>query len=109
MLIMRPLLGLYRILWKRQFDFIRDAFVDYLIEEWDGDNTLPPKKFRELHIPGRYVSKADARRLLEIDDIGINQLIDTAQLKTVVRSKGMKRLIFVDVTDIANLMQEPSV
>lgn len=100
--------GLYKVLSGSQFDFIRDAFIDYLAEEWDGGeiSLAIQKKSKEQQITGKYVSKANARRLLEIDDVWINQLIEIGKLKTIVRSKGMKRLIFVDVTDIVKLMRE---
>ena len=97
-------LGLYTILEDEQFDFIRDAFIDYLTEEWKGGGLSPSKKkAREPHVTGRYVSKGDTRRILKIDDLNVDKLIEAGELKTVVQSKGMKRLIFVDVQDIAKL------
>jgi hypothetical protein len=100
--------GLYKNkkLSASQFDFIRDAFVDYLAKEWDGCDLS--YFARNKNMGGshkvKYVSKSDARRLLDTDDAWINHFIWTGRLKTMVRSKGMKRLIFVDVADIANLL-----
>lgn len=98
-------IGIYRILSGSQFDFIKDAFVNYLVGEWEGC-IIPPTnrtKVRGHCRTSKYVSKTDAIRLLEADDEGIDQLIEDGSLKTIVRSKGMKRLIFVEVTDIAKL------
>lgn len=97
--------GLYRVLTDRQFDFIRDAFIDYLVEEWDGGH-LPSnhKKGMKQHLTGKYVFKSDARRLLSADEQRITSLVEAGRLRTVVRSKGMKRLVFIDVADIAKLI-----
>lgn len=97
--------GLYKILADSQFDFIRSAFVDYLHEEWEGyDLSLfTGKKSTGRYRKVKYVSKSDARRLLDADDEWINHNIRTGRLKTKVLSKGMKRLIFIDVMDVAKL------
>jgi hypothetical protein len=102
-------IGLYRVLADRQFDFIRGAFIDYLVKEWDGGD-LPSnhKKGTKQHLTGKYVFKSDAKRLLSADEQQITSLIATGRLRMAVRSKGMKRLIFVDVMDTAKLMREAS-
>jgi hypothetical protein len=100
-------IGIYKILSGSQFDFIKAAFVNYLVEEWEGCNIPPTNRTRGRNRCGKskYVSKADAIRLLESDDESIDQLVRDGTLKTIVRSKGMKRLIFVDVMDIAQLRE----
>jgi hypothetical protein len=102
--------GFYRTLSGSQFDFIRDAFVDYLLEEWKGYDLslLTGKKSIDRNHRVKYISKSDARRLLDADDEWINHYIQTGRLKTTVLSKGKKRLIFVDVADIVQLMRECS-
>lgn len=98
-------MGLYKQLSASQFDFIREAFIDYLVKEWNGcdlSSFARNRNMRRSH-KAKYVSKSDARLLLDTDESGINHLIWTGRLKTKVRSKGMKRLIFVDVTDLAKL------
>lgn len=97
--------GLYQILTGGQFGFIKEAFIDYLVEEWDGgDLPYNHKKDGKQHLKGKYVLKSDARRLLSADEQRITSLIENNELRTVVRSKGMKRLIFIDVTDVAKLI-----
>jgi hypothetical protein len=103
-------IGIYKILSGRQFDFIKTAFVNYLVGEWEGCD-IPSKnrtKGRGYYYKSKYVSKADAIRLLEADDKDIDRFVKDGSLKTIVRSKGMKRLIFVDMTDIAKLVRESS-
>lgn len=98
-------MGLYKQLSASRFDFIREAFIDYLVKEWNGcdlSSFARNRNMRRSH-KAKYVSKSDARLLLDTDELGINHLIWTGRLKTKVRSKGMKRLIFVDVTDLAKL------
>jgi len=100
--------GLFKILSECQFGFMKKAFVEYLIERWEGYCVLPASKKNNItpHFENKYISKIDAERLLEIFDGQIDQLIKIGKLKSIVRSKGMKRLIFVDVADIAKLMRE---
>jgi hypothetical protein len=100
--------GLYKTLSVGQFDFIREAFIDYLVKEWKGCDLSSFARNKKMgkYPKTKYVSKSDARRLLAADDESINHFIQTGRLKTEVRSKGMKRLIFIDVKDIATLMHE---
>lgn len=100
-------IGLYQVLTGTQFEFIRNSFIGYLIDEWDGGN-LPSnnKKDKKQHLRGKYVLKSDARRLLNADEQQIFNLIEAGRVRTLVRSKGMERLIFVDVADIAKLISE---
>jgi hypothetical protein len=101
-------IGIHTILSASQFDFMRKAFVDYLLSEWKGFDisafTRNKDKGRQSLI--KYVSKSDAKRILDADDEWINHFIKTGRLTRKVRSKGMKRLIFIDVADIASLMRE---
>lgn len=103
-------MGLYHTLPASRFDFIRNAFVDYLVKDWEGCGLLSfvHKKDCGEDSSVKYVSKSDAQRLLGANNEGINYFIRRGSLKTKIRSKGMKRLIFVDVADIAKLMWESS-
>ncbi|HEV2912600.1 MAG TPA: hypothetical protein VGX92_04725 [Pyrinomonadaceae bacterium] len=100
--------GLFKILSEYQFGFMKKAFVEYLIEKWEGYCVSPAneKNSTTPHFENKYISKIDAKRLLGTFDEQINQLIKTGKLKSIVRSKGMKRLIFVEITDIAKLIRE---
>jgi hypothetical protein len=101
-------MGIYKSLYASEFDFIRNAFVDYLVKEWEGTDlsSFASNKDKSRHPKVKYVSKSDAKRLLDADDEWINHFIQTGRLRTEVRSKGMKRLIFIEVTDIAKLIRE---
>lgn len=98
-------LALFKILSKEQFAFVKNAFIDYLLGTWEGYcvSSLCSKKNAASRLKSRYISKIDARRLLETDDKYIKQIIRTGELKTVGLSKGKKRLIFVELTDIVKL------
>lgn len=103
-------IGFYKTLLGGHYDFIRDAFIDFLIEGWEGCE-IPPftrKKSIKQTPTVKYISKSDAKLILDIDELLIAQLFELGSLRTTVRSKGMKRLIFVDVLDVAKLMREPS-
>jgi hypothetical protein len=91
-----------------QFDFIRSEFSQYYIKncgsdcdsrgDWSGNETW--------HSDSGFISKTDARRLLGIDNGTMNELIKTGTLTAKVQSKGKKRLIFIDLTDLTNLKSE---
>jgi len=100
-------IDLFKTLSEKQFDFIKKGFTEYLIEKWESFYTSPfsQKQYSIASPNGKYVSKNDAKRLLEIFDEQINQLIKAGKLKSIVQSKGKKRLIFVDLADIARFRQ----
>jgi hypothetical protein len=84
---------------------MRETFVNYLVENWDGGCIAygrQPKGAR-WNLNNRYLSKVDAIRLLDADQTHIEHLVETGTLKILVRSKGKKRLIFMEVADIARL------
>jgi hypothetical protein len=102
--------GLHNILPGNQFDFMRIALMDYVIQNRI-HSSFPNSKLSEAiaDFPsGQYVLKSDARRLLGTSYGWVNNCIRQGKIRCISRSKGMKRLIFVDVADIAKLMHEDS-
>lgn len=100
--------GLYKVLSGNQFDFMRSAFIDYsnqvrmleyLPSSVSNEETGDPLK-------SQYISKSDVRRLLGVDNRWINHRIEMSKLKTITRSKGKKRLIFIRVEDFIRLTSE---
>lgn len=84
-------IGLYKTLLGRQYDFIRNAFINYLVERWEGCE-IPPftrKKSIKHASTIKYISKSDAKLLLNIDELLITQLIETGRIRTMIRSKGV--------------------
>jgi len=98
-------IGLYNKLTAGQFEFIKKSFIEYLNDMWDGGyiSTLDSKKGITPQHKSKYISRIDARRLLEADDDQIYQLIGMGKVKTMVQSKGKKRLIFIDLADVSRL------
>ncbi|MCA1617776.1 MAG: TniQ family protein [Acidobacteria bacterium] len=100
--------GLHSVLSGSQFDFIRGVFVEYLTQKRMLD-CLPDTMSNnpiEDSLKSRYVLKSDARRLTGADYAWINHCIRIGRLRTIVRSKGKKRLIFIKVEDVAKLRSE---
>lgn len=100
--------GLHDALSGNRFDFMRSAFIDYISQ-----NRVPgclPVSMRsgidKDSFKGQYILKSDVRRLLRVDNVWINRQIEIGKLKTLTRSKGKKRLIFIKVEDIARLKIE---
>lgn len=100
--------GLHNVLSGGQFDFMRGAFIEYITQN-RMLNCLPDSmshKTVEDSLRSQYILKSDVRRLLGVDYSWINYHIATGGLKTAVRSKGKKRLIFIKAEDIARLGAE---
>jgi hypothetical protein len=97
--------GLHSILSDRQFDFMRIAFIDYITQKQAGGCNLSrhPRRRGKDSLNGPYVLKSDARRLLGVEYPWIDHHIREGQIKTLVQSKGKKRLIFVDLIDITKV------
>lgn len=98
-------LDLYKTLSANSFDFMRSAFVDYLDKNWKGGCSSNFNREKEAAgcFSEKYVSKTDAIRLLETDSGEFNNLIELGELKSVARSKGKKRLTFIEVGGIVKL------
>jgi hypothetical protein len=97
--------GLHGVLSGSQFDFMRGAFIDYITQKRIGDrrSSLRPQKLIRDSPDGPYVLKSDVRRLLGVDYGWINHRIRAGEVKFLVRNKGKKRLIFVDLINITKL------
>lgn len=97
--------GLHGVLSGRQFDFMRIAFIDYVSQKRLGDHhsSRRPQKSSRALPGGPYVLKSDVRRLLGVDYGWINHRIKAGEVRSLVRNKGKKRLIFVDLTEITKL------
>lgn len=97
--------GLHGVLSGRQFDFMRIAFIDHVSQKRLGDHhsSRRPQKSSRALPDGPYVLKSDVRRLLGVDYGWIDHRIRAGEVRSLVRNKGKKRLIFVDLTEITKL------
>jgi hypothetical protein len=100
--------GLHTVLSGRQFDFMRGAFIEYITQHRMLHGRLDSVNYKTVEdsLKSQYVLKSDVRRLLGTDYAWINHCIRTGRLRTLVRSKGKKRLIFIKVEDVAKLRSE---
>ena len=54
----------------------------------------------------QYILKSDLRRLLGVDYVWTDRQVNVDKLKSLVRSKGKKRLIFIELNSLTKLRQE---
>jgi hypothetical protein len=97
--------SLFKILSGSQFEFIKKAFIEYLIRRWDGGHALSSNLLQSA-TPchnSKYISKSDVVRLIDISNRKVDQLIEIGNLKAIVLSKGKKRLFFIDLMEITKL------
>lgn len=97
--------GLHNVLSGSQFDFMRGALIEYITQNRMLNCPSHPVSHKTVEdsLKSQYILKSDVRRLLGVDYSWINYHIATGRLKTTVRSKGKKRLIFIKVEDVARL------
>lgn len=89
--------ALYIQLAPRQFDFLRNAFEEYLLTRWNGGYTESIKRLNDgARQNKKNVSKMEAQRILRIDSDGVEALIKRGSLKAIVRDAGNLRLFLID-------------
>ncbi len=101
--------GLHGVLSGSLFNFMRDAFTDYITQNQIPGCLLAPIRNTPVEDSpmSQYVLKSDVRRLLGVNYTWINYCIEAGKLRTIVRSKGKKRLVFIKVDDIVRLRVGP--
>ncbi len=96
--------GLYEVLTEPEFDFMRNAFQDYLETHWRGGHI---RKLKHLNGCSRkYITKAEAVKLLGVRDSCIDRYVKTGQLKGIVRTAGSRRLFLIERSSAYNLKRK---
>jgi hypothetical protein len=102
--------GLDRYLPGSRFEFMREAFAEYLAVRWEGGHVSNLNRGKRnapgKNHGGRYVSRAEARRLLKTDQAWVDRFVEAGRLKAVVRPAGKKRLFMVDRESLRKLKLE---
>ena len=100
--------GLFRKLPGQQFDFMRVAFAEYLTKHWAGGYLahLNRQEGRAVVRSEKYVSRTEARRLLQTHVRWIDHLVQSGRLKAVVRRRNSKRFVLVEVASLTRLKYE---
>jgi transposase len=99
--------GLYTTLAAPQFNFMRAAFASYAINCWrrQGITSLPQAGTSSpylLQLDGKYVTKTEARRLLEVSGRYITYLVETRQIQPLVyERKAAKPLCLIEISSLA--------
>lgn len=89
--------ALYKQLGAKPLDFMRRAFEEYLVTKWDGGYTTHLKRLNETgRHDSRYASRREAKELLKISVVSVDNLISAGSLKAIVSRKRRSRLILID-------------
>ena len=92
-----------------QYDFLRDAFNEYLSKHWDGGSVGVIRRVKGARASAgenQYVSGMGAAYELRVKWTRFVRLVETGRLKAVVQTQGQKRLFLVDAESLRNLKQE---
>jgi hypothetical protein len=95
---------LYEDLCGHQFDFVREAFAEFLTNRVKSQSE-PRTKVPYVTSRGSdsYISVAQARRLLKITHRAIFELIKTGELDFVIRNEGMALRYLLRLSDLENV------
>ena len=98
--------GLHGVLSGAPFNFMRSAFIEYVTNNWSAgcNSTLEFCKATGSVQGNQYVLKSDVRGLLGADPRWLDEQIARGRLRSVVRSKGKRRLIFIDVSGLSEIL-----
>jgi hypothetical protein len=95
---------LYGDLREPQFDFLREAFAQYLntrlrgqYEDVDGFSSIPASD------DDKYISVTDARRLLKISHDSILDLVKTGEIAFVIRNQDTTLRYLLRLADVENV------
>jgi hypothetical protein len=96
--------GLFQYLPSLQFNFLRNAFQDYLTTRWDGGYAAVIKRKEGVNLGDlTYLTKTKARKILKTDDAGIDQLIESGELKAKVLKRRTNRMFLIESASIEKL------
>lgn len=98
----------YRYLYNEfsgdSFNFIRDAFEEYIRLYWSGGHTSRITRFSGGDMRSKkYITRDEAKRRLCVQDIVLQRLIDAGDLKAILLSGKQKTLTLIELADVERL------
>jgi hypothetical protein len=95
---------LYEQLAAPPFNFLRDAFEEYLTTRWDGGRASLFSRLSETKLnKSRYITRQEAKKLLKIGNHGIEQLIANGKLKGIIRHHKSLRVFLIERNSVQDL------
>ncbi len=89
--------ALYKQLAVTELNFMRTAFEEYLLAHWHGGYTSHVKRLADAaHHESKYLSRREAKDLLRVGVVSIDNFIAIGKLKAIVRNQGNTRLILIE-------------
>jgi predicted site-specific integrase-resolvase len=99
--------SLYKQLVDSEFNFMRDAFEEYLAMKWDGGYVSGIRRLsRSLFKNRKFASKNDAKKILKVSTKAIDSWLQKGQLNGVVRSVGCQTMMLIEMASLRELDQQ---
>lgn len=98
--------ALYKQLSHKTFDFMRGAFEEFLISRWDGGYTKRIQMMGTVGECSRYITQEEAIRLLKTHHPVIRHLVETKELRAVVRTYQDSRMVLIERADVQALQRK---
>lgn len=96
--------ALYGQLAASRFNFLRDAFEEYLTTRWDGGRVSLFSRLSKTKLnKSRYVTRQEAKELLKIGNNGIEQFIANGKLKAIIRHHKSSRIFLIERKSVQDL------
>jgi hypothetical protein len=98
---------LQKMLTAPELSFMRDAFDEYLLKRWDGGQVPPRCRPPDAHSPGRkYLTKTEVTKRLGTRGEAIDELIQTGQLKAVVKETPGNKFYLIEAAGVEELRRQ---
>jgi len=94
---------LYGDLRGHQFDFMREAFAEFLTNRLKSQSEPRTERSVTSYGSDRYISVAQARRLLKVTHRAMFDLIKTSEIDVVIRNDGTALRYLVRLSDVENV------
>ncbi|MFY9622568.1 MAG: hypothetical protein WAQ99_22315 [Pyrinomonadaceae bacterium] len=94
----------YKQLRASAFDFLREAFEDYLHSRWDGGYVSRLRRTkRNPQRKQKFMSRQEARKVLNVSATTVDKFLREKRLKGLIRRKKKRRILLIDGTSVDNL------
>jgi hypothetical protein len=95
---------LYNEFSSDSFNFMRDAFEEYIRLYWNGGHTSQISKFSGGAIRSeKYTTRDEAKRRLCVQDVVLQRLIDAGDLKAILLNGKRRTRMLIELADVERL------
>lgn len=93
--------SVYNQLTAPAFDFLREAFEEYICQRWDGGHLSMLRRIsRSTERSQRFMSKQEARKALGVNERKIDEFLKEGTLRGIIRHKQNRRMRLIETKSV---------